>query len=241
MAGIDKTYVNKEQFKKTVEWCKSLGIVRLENGYEFKPIDWCFGYNKSLEDVMDSDQDEFVLWNTPYWLDRWLWNNCPLDFIRNRLKSQYGEEPLNEFENWKYVPFERKKYKYTFLRVPKGTLWKQVAKKGRKKKYLDRVLNPWPRNSWQPIYNVEVVRWNSKDWHDNLEYDLQTDSWLPIMGMLPTEGDFCGNGYTWQLHHKNIPSKKSILRQLRKWNIPSGYLVKVENVNYDINFEILVK
>lgn len=245
MAGIDKTYVSKEQFKKTVDWCKCLGIVKLENGHIFKLLDWCFGYNESLESVMNSDKDEFVLWNTPHWLDRWLWKNCPLDFIRDRLEAQYDKKSLENFENWKYDP---QKYhgdgqqKYTFLKAPKGSGWKQVANNGRKKKYLGRILKPWPRNSWQPVYDIEIVKADKRySWRDSLEYDRQTDSWLPTLGMLPTDGDFCGNGYTWQLHHKNVPTKKTILRQLRKWNLPSGYLVKIQNINYGINFEILVK
>ena len=45
MAGIDKTYVNKEQLKIAVDWAKKVGTVTLENGHKFKPLDWIAGYN----------------------------------------------------------------------------------------------------------------------------------------------------------------------------------------------------
>ena len=34
---------------------------------------------------------ELVLWNTPTYFDIWLIRECPLDFIQDRLKQQYGK------------------------------------------------------------------------------------------------------------------------------------------------------
>src|SRR5574344_123724 len=35
---------------------------------------------------------EIPLWNTPIYFDRWLINNCPIQFIQDRLKYQYDDE-----------------------------------------------------------------------------------------------------------------------------------------------------
>lgn len=38
MAGIDKTYVNKEQLLEAIEWAKGVGKATLEDGSTFYPI-----------------------------------------------------------------------------------------------------------------------------------------------------------------------------------------------------------
>ena len=35
---------------------------------------------------------EILLWNTPFYFDRWLIKNCPIQFIQDRLKYQYDDE-----------------------------------------------------------------------------------------------------------------------------------------------------
>ena len=48
--------------------------------------------------------------------------------------------------------------------------------------------------------------------------------------------------YIWQKYHKNPPTKKSIIRQLNKWNLPKGTIVKFKNIRYKgLDFIILVK
>ena len=76
MAGIDKTYVNREQLLEAIEWAKNLGEVTLENGYKFFPLDWIRGYNEIDDNGVlnnTNSSDCYVLWNTPGWFDRWLY------------------------------------------------------------------------------------------------------------------------------------------------------------------------
>ena len=93
MAGIDKTLVNKDELLLAIEWCKSVGTVTAENGQTFQPLAYIYVYN-DLDNphYFDEERKEYILWNTPIWFDRWLWNNCPLEFVRERLKSQYPDE-----------------------------------------------------------------------------------------------------------------------------------------------------
>jgi len=235
MAGIDKTYVNRTELKEAVDWSNKVGVVTLENGYKFKPINWIRGYNDIDEpDFWTREEDEFyILWNTPTWLDRWLWLNCPLSFVRDRLREQYGDSGLKDFENWKYEDTKKRpdfgKQKYTFLKFPKWCGSKWLINNGRRK-------NPYPNKCKQLTYEMEIT--SPDGWTESLDYDAQTNAWYKTMDMLP-----CGyEDFIWQNYHKRIPSKKSIIRQLRKWYIPSGYTVRLSNLRYEsIDIKILVK
>lgn len=238
MAGIDKTYVNRAELKEAVDWANKVGVVTLENGYTFRPIDWIRGYNDIDEpDFWTRKEDDlYVLWDTPTWFDRWLWLNCPLSFVRDRLKEQYGDDEdsgLKDFENWKYEDLKKRpdfgKQKYTFLKFPRWRGAKWFMNNARRK-------NPYPGKCKQLTYEIEII--SPDGWTENLDYDEKTDAWYKTMGMLP-----CGyDGYIWQNYHKRIPTKKSIIRQLRKWYIPSGFIVRLFNLRYkSLTIEILVK
>lgn len=224
MAGIDKTYVNKAELIEAINWAKEIGEVTLENGYKFKPINYIYAYN-DIDNL--PDKKEYILWNTSIWFDRWLWCNCPLSFVQTRLQEQYDSYSLVSFDEWVYDKPEKRNVKYTFLKTPSYRYWKWIINNARRK-------NPWPHNCKQATYEIGV-----KVPNETFErtYDKQTNEWYERFGMLPAYGN-----YVWQKHHKRIPSKKSIIRQLRKWNLPKGTIVTVECLRYkDSDFVILVK
>ena len=228
MAAIDKTYVNKEQLLKAIEWAKEVNKATLEDGSTFYPIDFIYGYN-DIDDpaFWEKEKKEYVLWNTPTWYDRWLWLNCPLSFVRERLQKQYGSHFLEKFESWTYEkPIPRKK-KYTFLEVPTGYGYKWFMNNAR---YNCR----WPRNSKQLTYYIEV---KCPDEKYERGYNESIDQWCPQFDFLP-----CHNNFIWQNYHKRIPSKKSIMRQIDKWALPKGTIVTVYCINYKgMDFKVLVK
>ena len=235
MAAIDKTYVTREELLEAITWAKKVGTVTLENGHKFRPLNWIRGYNDIdsetfLEDI--KDRETFVLWNTPGWLDRWLWLNCPLNFVKERIEDVYDEESLRFFENWTYIqPEFRRNQKFTFLETPlnHGYSWKWFANNA-------RMNNPWPGNCKQATYHVEV-RVPGEDFER--EYDEQVDQWYPMFGMLPGDSS---HSYVWQKYHKRIPSKKSIIRQIRKWNLPKGSVVCIKCIRYrGMDFKVLVR
>lgn len=222
MAAIDKTYVDKTQLLEAIDWAKDVGTVTLENGYKFKPINWIMGYN-DLENL--PDLDEYILWNTPVWFDRWLWNNCPLYFVKDRIKEVYSEDFLTKFETWEYIEPTSQKTKYTFLKKPCGH-WKCLLNLSRGRGRL-----PGRKGDY-----VVCVKYPIEGNICGLRYDKQTDSWSEPYGMLP-----CYDNYVWLEHHKNAPTEKSIIRQLRKWKLPKGAIVTVESMRYYLDFEILIK
>ena len=218
MAGIDKTYVNKEQLKIAVDWAKKVGTVTLENGHKFKPIDWIAGYNDIYNPEFWNEEDEwYILWNTPIWFDRWLWCNCKLPFVRERLMEVYSDDTLAVFKEWKYVPTQKEKRKFVFTKEPTG------------------------KNGWKCFSKHKYAMWRfeimlpNEQWE--ADYDEQTNIWSAPFGMLPADDD-----YHWHSYHKNLPNKKTILRLLRKWNLPKGTKVILNCYRYyGLDFEIMVK
>lgn len=228
MAAVDKTYVNKEQLLKAIEWAKEVDKATLENGSTFYPLDFIYGYN-DIDDptFWEKETKVYVLWNTPIWYDRWLWLNCPLSFVRERLQEQYSSDYLEKFESWTYEKPVNRKKKYTFLEVPTGYGYKWFMNNAR----YDR---RWPRNSKQLTYYIEV---QCPDEKYERGYNESIDQWYPQFDFLP-----CRNNFIWQNYHKRIPSKKSIMRQLDKWALPKGTIVIVKCLRYmNMDFKILVK
>lgn len=230
MAYIDKTYVNKKQLLEAIKWANEIGECTLDCGHKFKPLNYIKSYNYDEENKTwyynHNDIDEYVLWNTPIWYDRWLWLNCPLSFVRERLQEQYDEDSLKEFENWKYEITNKRNTKIKFLTEPIG--------KGRKwdMSHL-RLRNPWSNNCIQATYYVTVKVPNE---NFEREYNSQLDNWFKPFSFIPTTDE-----YIWQQHHKRIPNKKSIVRQIKKWNLPKGTIVTLKTRWYGLDFKAVVK
>ena len=86
MAAIDKTYTSSwKDYMSLVEWCKDKSFV-LKNGDVIRPSNYIY---KWQEEEFDGEHERPV-WNTPVYLDIWLIRNCPIEFIQERLKEQYG-------------------------------------------------------------------------------------------------------------------------------------------------------
>ena len=216
MAAIDKTYVNREELLEAIKWAKEVGVATLENGYKFEPLFFIEDYN-DIDDIPDN-KDTFILWNTPMWFDRWLWKNCTLSFVKERLLEQYGKDSLHEFETWVYEPSipRTKKAKYTFLDTPikHGYGWKRYAAGKEERK---------------SIYYISVLNCGKE-----LGYNIQTNTWGDKFGMLPHRHELRID--------KKVFSKKAIMRMLDKWNLPNGCIVRIHNLHYyGLDFKILVK
>ena len=236
MGLIDKTYVTAHELKEAIVWAKGVGTVAMENGYKFKPLNFIYRYNDLDDPEFDWNRDEYILWNTPTWYDRWLWVNCPLSFVKGRLKEQYNDNALKKFENYVYHNpkdnLDFGKQHYTFLKVPKWNDCKWWMSHG-------RMENPWPGKCIQLTYmmDIKAPRDDHHDFKDDLEYNCKTDTWEKNCNMQPITGD-----YIWQKYHRRIPNKKSIIRELRRWYIPKGYIVRLYNLKYKgFDFEILIK
>ena len=91
MAGIDKIYGNKEQYEELYSFLEKYKPSFIEDG--LIPREYA-------EEVFENKGDKHVI-PISYFSheqDKWLWKYCPIEFVRERLKGQYGEdlEPLKE-------------------------------------------------------------------------------------------------------------------------------------------------
>jgi hypothetical protein len=212
MAAIDKTYVNKEQLLEAISWAKEIGEVTLENGYKFRPLDF-IGVHNDMENLIDASQ--YVLWNTPMWFDRWLWLNCPLSFVQIRLQEQYDSYSLESFDVLFEPPTIHTNQKYKFLQTPWGYNWKHFARgKGKK----------------QSLYYISILNAGGE-----YRYDKQTNTWGECFGILPYNDEYF-------MPKNKVPSKKALLRLLKKWNLPIGSIVLIKNLHYyGMDFKIRIK
>lgn len=84
MAGLDKTWVTREQYKLIRRWAYEYGEFTIPYiNYKEKVSNYINEYDEIPEKAM--------LWNTPGYFDVFLRHNCPFDFIQKRLKEQYGD------------------------------------------------------------------------------------------------------------------------------------------------------
>ena len=84
MAGIDKTYIKTyNQYKEVCDWCKDI-VVTFNNtivkNVSFKPFDFIYKYTEDDFNRLP-ENGELILWNTPWYRDKWLIKNSPINFI----------------------------------------------------------------------------------------------------------------------------------------------------------------
>lgn len=111
MAAIDKYYCkDKNEALQLIKKLKEAGEVEictfLGKTFKFEPSVNLYLDEVSIEKVKLSNEfDEFPLWNSPYYMDTWLWKNCKeFPNVIKDLKWKYGikddmteEEALRQF------------------------------------------------------------------------------------------------------------------------------------------------
>lgn len=227
MAGIDKTYIKTyNQYKEVCDWCKDIVVTfDINKKISFKPSDFI---NEYTEDDFNQlpENGELVLWNTPCYMDKWLIRNCPIDFIQKRLKEQYHDY-YDDIKNGNCEMYER------------NGLGKDI--------HFKVIKKPWTYNRFNFIYRdrqnkLRVYKDNKMGvWNIRIEdedcywfYNEQYDYWTN------TNEGFPFNSSTCTIKKKNL-NIKSIYRYLRKWNLPAGLKITIENIYFDNEWEIITK
>ena len=84
MAAIDCLYLNSwKNYQELKEFLKDKEFTT-PRGVKIRPIDWLY----------DLKEEYFIksycrVFNTPVYIDNWLYHNCNLPFIQEWLKSRY--------------------------------------------------------------------------------------------------------------------------------------------------------
>jgi hypothetical protein len=206
MAGIDKTYLKKwNQYKALYDWCKQVGEVIDDYGNKFSPISWLCEY--TYEEWMKytkHEVEEVYVWNTPLYLDIYLIRYCPLDFIQNRLKEQYGN-------GWSKTAFCHVHSTYDDI-LNKTSSYDNYVRNG--------VKNPkfkW-RNPAPSLTNIRDFVWWVHIEDCEWSYDELANHWFHDADVYMSKGNWISNSATL----KGRLTKRRLARILRKWNLPKG-------------------
>lgn len=152
MAGIDKTYTDSyQEYKNFKTWAKNK-IVSFNYGKKTlnkEVANWVYNWEEG-----DFNGGELPIMNTPIWLDKYLYENCPNKFVIDRLnevhdikhlkKLKLGEIPSHFKQNRKVKIIENKRTKYNIHnKAFRGNPW-----------WLQTESNLW--------YNKELDAWVEK-------------------------------------------------------------------------------
>lgn len=223
MAAIDKTYLFYDQYLELVEWCKERGYVEYPDGTKESLEEYlCYDLSKEYFFDNDGNKRQFPVWNTPSHFDYWLARNCQLPYIQDRLKTQYGEETLEEMRKSNSV--YDKNYTDSFGNRP--TRFSVSRIKGMpNRKNIHIIFHPnrkfhsfWKVCIQKPVYKT-LLDGTKLDYNEYWIYNSQTDHWCPMDLSVPFTTD--------TFEFKNDRSLKSVFRKIRKWKLPKGLEINV--------------
>ena len=249
MAAIDKTYVdNYADWKEAYEWAKANPIpFEYEGkilGYE-SLVDYMYYTDLTPEDFEGVNQHgrkkEYVLWNTPMWIDRFLIKNCPIEWIQDVLKNQYNG-------GWSKIAFTNM-YESTYDLIKSGKsdvdTYKRNGKGNKVKLKLIKHSGINSRTPWKFIHNYPTRRVRKGKWlidiKDNRpasenggywEYHSGFDMWFATKDCAPWTS-------TSAFAYGNL---KSVLRIIRKrWNLPAGLEIHICDFKWKNDYLFITK
>lgn len=215
MAYIDKTYLNSwEQYVTLKDWCTSIGTTVDDYGNKITPLEFLWEYTeKDFTHVDDTPFNGLPVWNTPEYFDVWLIRKCPLNFIQDRLKEQYGE-------GWSKTSLTGRQSESQYQLIKEHRAQCDLYKRNGLGK------NAVMKIKWNYNYRFNddnLVWWIDilhTDDSDSWWYNRDEDKWLNTgKGEL---GEWNSNTCI----KKGRFSLKKVLRLIRKWNLPEGTRVR---------------
>ena len=268
MSAIDKTYVSSwEQWKELKDWVWDKEI-HLKNGLISRPRG-CMYYpeygekevTEWLENVRKSNMEHYgwtyeealensdiPFWNTPTYVDIWLIRNCPIEWVQDRLKSQYGggwskeaftnqdnsyeaiKNGTSEYDTWQRNGLG-KNFKYKVIKKPNWHYihrFRYIDRNGKKQMYKD------DGNNWWSIHVTDIK--HPYDSHEHISWWANEDFnyWTCHEEALP---------YTSNIMNikGKMPSLKAIIRMIQNWDLPDGTKVEFNSFRFRFGWTIIVK
>lgn len=203
MAAIDKCYVNNyKDYKNFVEWAKGRYFIT-PRGCKV----WISDYIHDLPEEYFKDEDEYPIFNTPIYVDNYLYHNCPLKFIQDWIQDRYftkgyrkgdPKDVQKELKLPEYEPCKRVKV----LKKGMGNIpWKQ------RNEYTNKKFGQW----WVDVKFEKEYGF--------FKYHEKKDYWL-----LPDEDDV----WTISTYHSRLSVKAIIRKILKVWKLPKKCIVTIQ-------------
>ena len=268
MAAIDKTYVSSwEQWKELKDWVWDKKI-ELKNGLISYPRR-CMYYpeygekevNEWLENVRKSNMEHYgwtyekavecsdiPFWSTPTYVDIWLIRNCPIEWVQDRLKIQYGgglskesftnqdnsyeaiKNGTSDYDTWKRNGLG-KNFKYKVIKKPNWHYihrFRYTDRNGNKQMYKDDGNNRWiihVNDIKHPYGSEEHISWCANE---------QYNYWTCHEEVLP----FTSNS---MYIRRKMPSLKAIIRMIQHWDLPDGTKIEFYSFKFKFGWTIIIK
>jgi len=244
MAYIDKIYVKtREQAAEFKEWCKTQ-VLTDKYGKTVSLAHWC--YDNDYLDNVDWSSGEKPVFSASWDQDYYIIRNCPFDYIQNRLKVMYGEEAYNGIKNGTYIPEdERPKsctkpgYHYRIYPVEiidNRLFTKPIANCFHISIYKNQItenssyLQFMGYNHYLTLHAVYDKNNELKKWYRT---KTKIGTWDTMYDFVIADGfseDCC-----------DCKSLKALTRRIRKWGLPIGTVLIVEDPKYKITYKIVIK
>lgn len=195
MAGIDKTYTNSySEYKELKNWCQDKVITFFDGSKEFAKeaiYNW---------DVEDFDGRELPIMNTPTWFDIFLIQNCPVQFVIDRMKVVYSEETFNELLTTKFP-----------APIPEG------YQRNRKVSIKRIEKSVWPIHD-KPIRHRDG--WQGKWWVQCDDFDFNYNEYTKVW----SSREMRYPHYNSTAHIKTL---RGVVRHLKKQYLPKGIKFRI--------------
>ena len=211
MAAIDKTYTTSwNEYQTLIKWAKETTFT-CPDGTKLKPIDYVYSHwAKEDFDIMGRP-----VMNTSYVCDYYLIKYCPLDFVQKRMTEVYDEEYVKSIKNGtsEFDTFKKEgKYgtKFRLIKQPKKGM---------------RGNKPFKYKYW-------FVQLREPD-NVDLDYNESENRWIWDNELTAL------NGWSSNTCHR-FKTRRALERNIRKWKLPIGTIVRVHGRYIFDKYEYLV-
>lgn len=157
MASIDKTYVdNYEDYLSYYEWAKDK-YIEFFNKKRVYLRDYIYKWNES-DFIGDGD---LPMMNTPTYVDIYLIQNCPINFVQERLRYVYGRE-YKKLKSIKFpidMPMDYKTNSKVVIRNFDNNTYYPLFNKGinSHQRWIVEILGEWWYNEdWNTFVNTDL-------------------------------------------------------------------------------------
>lgn len=218
MARIDKTYcTNYKNYQDFLNWSKDK-TVTFFNGYKRNIFDYIYIHLKE-EDFKDGKERSIM--NTPYWIDIFLIQNCPIEFVQERMKEVYSEDydKLSKIDLTSPPPEDCQQNRKIVIEKYRDTCYPIHNKPFRVyHDYKHRMIQPkwWLQTAYDSkgywLYDEYSDIWSRNDWY----YPSNTNTAF-------------------------ISSVKALIRHLRKQYLPVGLEFTFSGNYVGENYKVTIK